>query len=261
MTETAKMQGEDMPIALETVGLTKRFGSLVAVDDVSMRVPQGELRAVIGPNGAGKTTFFNLITGRFGPDEGHFFVNGNDVTGWSRNRLSDIGLGRAFQVVSVFIDLTVFENVLVPVITGRRRQFRLFSRAKVDQDNERQVWDILSSVGLADRADMMAANLAHGDKKRLDIAIALARHPTVLLLDEPTAGLHAEETHAIVELVEELRRERDLTVLLIEHNMSVVFGAADMITVLHQGAVISEGPPAQVRQDKAVIEAYLGEAV
>ena len=215
---------------------------------------------MIGPNGAGKTTFFNVLTHKLKADNGKVLLCGEDITGLSIHEINRRGISRAFQIVNIFPRLTVFESLLGVLITAHKRNLNMFSRAKNHADIRQEAFSILEAVGLGERANVIAGTLAHGDKRRLDIAIALASRPKVMLLDEPTAGMSAEETVAMTELIRRVRDEQRVTILFTEHDMNVVFAIAERIVVLHQGRLIADGKPEVVRDNKNVIEAYLGGA-
>jgi branched-chain amino acid transport system ATP-binding protein len=245
---------------LDVRGVTKRFGSLVAVRDVSLSVPAGELRAVIGPNGAGKTTFFNLISGFFPPSEGTILFDGQDVTAVSADERVKRGMARTFQITEIFPELDVFENVRIAVEVAAGYRLRPWlSRADAAEVRNR-VDEVLAQTGLASKARRLVGELAHGDQRAAEIAMALALRPRLLLLDEPTAGMGEQETYDITQLVRRLHREASFTIVLIEHDMRVVFHLADRISVLDQGALIAEGTPEEIAADEAVQAAYLGKA-
>jgi branched-chain amino acid transport system ATP-binding protein len=242
---------------LEVRALAKSFGGFRAVGGVSFDVPQGSIGAVIGPNGAGKTTLFNLITGHIRPDAGEVRFKGRDVTGIAPHDLCRLGMGRSFQRTNIFPRLTVFENVQAAYVCHRGPGWSLFDRVGPLYRDETDA--LLAAVGLRDRAGEIAGLLSHGGQKQLELAIALALEPEILLLDEPTAGMSAGETREAIALIERLARERHLTLLFTEHDMDVVFQIAQRITVLHQGQVIADGAPADVRRDPDVRRVYLGE--
>lgn len=240
---------------LRTCGLTKAFGGLKAVDGVDFAVRPGELRAIIGPNGAGKTTFFNLITGMFPPTAGRIFFRGEEITGLPSHRVARKGIGRTLQITSLFPNLTVYENVWIAAQSSRRI-FNPLVHFSWLRDVEQKTRETLERLGLADKAADVVANLSHGDQRLLEIGVALATQPQLLLLDEPTAGLGPSETEEVTKTIRSLAGTT--TLILVEHDMDVVMAVADTITVLDQGRVISEGPPAQIQQDARVRDAYLG---
>ena len=243
---------------LRTEGLVKSFGNLRAVDNVSISVSKGEVRAIIGPNGAGKTTLFNLITGKLKVDKGKTFFKGRDITNLPPHQIASLNVARSFQIISLFPKLTCFENLMCVLITRKKRNLSIFSRAKGYADIKAEVFRVLEMVGLADKASVPAGMLAHGDKKNLDIAIPLACNAELMLLDEPTAGMSPEETQAITSLISRVCHQEKVTIIFTEHDMRVVFAIADNLTVLHQGNVIADGKPEEVRDNEKVIEAYLG---
>jgi branched-chain amino acid transport system ATP-binding protein len=243
---------------LDVRGLRKSFGGFQAVSDVSFTVPAGSISAIIGPNGAGKTTLFNLITGHVKPDAGRVLFKEQDVTGIAPHDLCRIGMGRSFQRTNIFPKLTVYENVQAAFVSHRGRGWSLF--APVDRLYRDESLALLESIGLADKADEVSGYLSHGNQKQLELGLALALEPDILLLDEPTAGMSAAETRDSIRLIERIARERKLTLLFTEHDMEVVFSISHRITVLHQGRVIADGAPDQVRRDPDVRRVYLGEA-
>jgi branched-chain amino acid transport system ATP-binding protein len=242
---------------LDVRGLRKRFGGIAAVDGVDLTLERGEVRALIGPNGAGKTTFFNLLTGHLAPDAGTVVFRGERLDGLPPHRIWRRGLARTFQIPAVFPQLTVVENVQVPLASWARRTLSLRGRA-VGLERER-AQALLVRVGLTAQAERRAGVLPYGDLKKLEVGIALAREPDLLLLDEPTAGMAPAERRDLLGLVGGIARERGLTLLFTEHDMDVVFALAGRITVLHQGRVIADGDPARVRADAEVQRVYLGE--
>jgi branched-chain amino acid transport system ATP-binding protein len=240
---------------LRTENLTRAFDSLRAVDRVSLTITQGELRSIIGPNGAGKSTFFRLIAGELAPTSGRIWFNGADITGLRQHRVARLGIAKSYQITNVFPRLTVLENVRVAV-QGYRHSFNFWSRAgELTQTRDRAL-AILGSVHLDGKADRLAAHLSHGEKRHLEIAIALAAEPVLLLLDEPTAGMSPEETDETIILVKELAAGR--TVVLVEHKMKLVMNISDRVTVLHQGQLLAEGSPAEIRANPRVQQTYLG---
>ena len=242
---------------LEVRDVRKAFDGFEAVGGVSLRVTQGRIAAIIGPNGAGKTTLFNLITGHLRPDAGAVLLEGRDITGLPPHDVCRLGMGRSFQRINIFPRLTVFQNVQAAFISHRGRGLDLWSR--VDRLYRDETEALLASLGLLDRAGEMSGFLSHGAQKQLELGIALASEPWLLLLDEPTAGMSAAETRETIQLISRIAGERGLTLLFTEHDMEVVFSIAQQLTVLHQGRVIAEGAPAEVRGDPEVRRVYLGE--
>jgi branched-chain amino acid transport system ATP-binding protein len=242
---------------LEIRNLTKAFGGLRAIDDVSLTFPSGSLSAVIGPNGAGKSTFFNLISGAFPPDQGQVLLDGRDIVRLSRSDRMHRGIARAFQVASCFPTMTVKEN-LMAAVTAHIGQWGNLSRRFPPPGVRERAEEVMELVGLTKVPNVEAAILSHGDQKLLDIAIALALEPRVLLLDEPTAGMGPEERWRMIERVRDLWEQRQLTLVFIEHDMDIVFQVANTIRVLCYGRVLAEGTPDEIRNNQAVIEAYLG---
>jgi branched-chain amino acid transport system ATP-binding protein len=242
---------------LEVRNLVKAFGGLRAVDDVSLEFPSGSLSAVIGPNGAGKSTFFNLISGAFSPDSGEVLLDGLDIIRLSRSERMHRGIARAFQVASCFPTMTVAEN-LMAAVTAHIGQWGNLSRRFPPPGVRERAEEVMELVGLTKVSNVQAAILSHGDQKLLDIAIALALEPKVLLLDEPTAGMGPDERWRMIERVRDLWKQRQLTLIFIEHDMDIVFQVANTIRVLCYGRVLAEGTPDEIRNNQAVIEAYLG---
>ncbi len=240
---------------LQVEGLTKKFGGLTAVDNIDFTLPGGGLHAVIGPNGAGKTTFFNLISGFLSANSGRVIFNGEDIIGRKPHEISRLGISRTLQIKSVFTGLSVYKNVWIAAM-GRSRFLNPFKSADSYTDVAAHVEAILEDMGIADHKEELAGNLSYGDVALLEIAIALATQPKLLLLDEPVSGMSPSETQHTVDIIRGLSKRLD--VILIEHDVEVVFGAADMITVMNQGAIICQGSPEAVSNDPSVQEAYLG---
>jgi branched-chain amino acid transport system permease protein len=244
--------------ALEARGITKSFGGLVANRDINFSVQPGELRAIIGPNGAGKSTFFKMLTCEMPPTSGHIFFHGRDITGKSVASVCRLGLTKSYQVNQLFNRLTVRDNVIIAALAERRGTFApdLFRRLQSVPGLDTQVDATLAMVGLSDRADLSVAELAYGEKRRLEIGLALATSPSLLLLDEPLAGMSPRERGETVQLLKNIRRGR--TLVVVEHDMDAVFELAERITVLHEGAVLAEGTPSEIQRNSLVQEAYLG---
>ncbi len=245
---------------LEVRQASKRFGSLVAVRDVSLTVAQGELRAIIGPNGAGKTTFFNLISGFFPPTTGSIMFDGRDITTMPAHRRVALGIARTFQITEIFPELTLFENVRVSTEVAEGFRLRPWISEAEMRNVRHKVEETLELTGLAPKSERLVGELSHGDQRAAEIAMALALRPRLLLLDEPTAGMGDQETYEIAQLVRRLHRDRNLTIVLIEHDMRVIFNLADRIAVLDQGSLLAEGTPEEIAANEAVQNAYLGSA-
>ena len=243
---------------LEVRNVTKTFGSLVAVNGVSLSVAPGELRAVIGPNGAGKTTFFNMISGFTAPTQGEITFNGEDVTVLPAYRRVKIGMARTFQITEIFPELTIQENVRIAAEVAAGYRLRPWISRAHTAELSRHVDETLKLVGLAGKARRLVGELAHGDQRAAEIAMALALKPRLLLLDEPTAGMGDQETQEITALIRRLHKNSRYTIVLIEHDMQVVFHLADRISVLDQGRLLAEGAPQDIASNDAVQAAYLG---
>ena len=243
---------------LQVVGIARFFNGFMAVRDSNLSVKKGEIVAVIGPNGAGKTTLFNLITGQLKPDAGKILFKGIDITGRTPFHVCKLGIGRSYQVVNIFPRLSVFENVEVSVLSRRKMNYGFFPATRKLTVDETQ--NILKEVGLFDKSLMISGLLSHGDQKLLELAIALATKPELLILDEPTAGMSPEETFKTIELLKELSNQMGLTLLFCEHDMDLVFSIAQRIMVMRQGITITQGTPEEVRKNTEVQEAYLGES-
>ena len=250
--------GADAILSVER--LQKSFGGVLAIRDVSLSFAAGSLTAVIGPNGAGKTTFFNLISGALRPTAGRILFEGRDLVGLDRTEIMFRGIGRAFQVANIFPTFTVEESLQAAVTAHRKKAFRLGRRFPLPETRERAE-EVLSMLGLEDVRGVPACELSHGDQKLLDIALALALRPKILLLDEPTAGMGPEERLHMMDKIHRQWQREAMTLIFIEHDMDLVFRVAQTIRVLSYGAVLAEGTPEQIRTNPAVIEAYLGTAV
>ena len=244
-----------MALILETRDLVKDFGALRAIDQVDLKLEEGEVRAIIGPNGAGKSTFFNLITGELAPSKGKIFLKGKEITGLRPDQISKRGIARSYQVTNLFLNLTAYENVRIAAQStkGAFNPFTHFTALHEVEERTRQILDILN---LSEHSGFAASTLSHGEQRRLEIAIGLATSPLLLLLDEPTAGMSPTETDEIIQLIK--RISKDLTIIIVEHDMKVVMELAQKISVLHYGKVIADGPPDQIRSNEMVLEVYLG---
>ena len=242
---------------LEISDLSKRFGGLTATDNLSLGVEAGELHAIIGPNGAGKTTLIGQLTGEIRPDAGRIRFDGRDITGLAVHRRSALGLARSFQITNILLDFSALDNVALAVQAHAGHSFRFWRKARTDPALSEPARAMLAHVGLGARAETLAANLSHGEQRQLEIAMALATDPTLLLLDEPMAGMGPEESARMVATLRNLKDRH--TILLVEHDMDAVFALADRITVLVYGRAIASGPPEEIRRNEAVVAAYLGE--
>jgi len=242
---------------LEIDGLTKRFGGVVASDNIVLAVPPRELHAIIGPNGAGKTTLIGQLTGDITPDAGRIGFGGRDITALPTYQRSMLGLARSFQITSLFLDFTALDNVALAVQAHAGHSFRFWRDARQESELREPARAALARVGLSERRDVIVGNLSHGEHRQLEIAMALATRPRMLLLDEPMAGMGPEESARMMKTLRELKQE--LTILLVEHDMEAVFALADRITVLVYGRVIASGAPEAIRADPDVRQAYLGE--
>ena len=246
-----------MSVALfEANQLHKRFGDQVVLESISLKFEEGQLTGIMGPNGAGKTTCFNVLTGRFKPDRGSVRFAGEDITGLSPRRIARKGLSRSFQIMNLFDDETALDNVLIASPGVRRRGFSMWSDLGRDTAARDAALAVLERVGLAAKADVQAGALSYGERRALEIGVALATEPRLLFLDEPTAGLGAEGTARIAELIAQLKRH--LTIVIIEHDMRFLFGLADRISVIHWGQVIAEGTPSELRENPWVQRSNLG---
>jgi branched-chain amino acid transport system ATP-binding protein len=242
---------------LRVEGLVRRFGGIIATDNVSLDVAQGELHAIIGPNGAGKTTLISQLTGHLAPHAGSISVAGRDITQLPAHRRSALGLARSFQITSLLLDFTAADNVALAAQAHDGHSFRFFGDARKERGLRDKAQAALQRVGLTERADVLVSRLSHGEQRELELAVALATKPQLLLLDEPMAGLGVTESARMVKLLQELRKE--VTIVLVEHDMEAVFALADRITVLVYGRVIASGVPSEIRQNEEVKRAYLGD--
>ena len=249
------------PDILKIDKLVKSFNGNTVISDISLSIEQGELSAIIGPNGAGKTTFFNLITGYHLPNSGKIYFEGKSIGGMQPFDIVRLGIARAFQITNIFPKLSVLENIVATVITHRRGNLNLVTPTVKLKSVYDRAYQILEDVGLADRAHRQSGTLAHGNQKILDIAVALAMEPKLLLLDEPTAGMSPEERWQTVELIQKLWRQLNITMVFIEHDMDIVFGISQKVRVLCYGTMLAEGTPEEISQNDKVVEAYLGEEV
>jgi len=245
-------------VILETQKLTKEFGALAAVSDVSIQVQANTLHSIIGPNGAGKTTLFNLISGNIPPTRGRVIFKGRDITNKPVHRTAHLGIGRSFQITNIFPNLTVLENVRLACQALGSDNFKLLRHYSAFRRYEERAWEVIQQVGLAERALHLARTLPHGDQRKLELGMILAPDPEVLLLDEPTAGMAAEQVPELMKLIQEIRLAGKKTVMLVEHNMNVVMSVSDRITVMHLGEVLAEGTPAEIAANQVVQNAYLG---
>ncbi|MGV8989715.1 MAG: ABC transporter ATP-binding protein [Cypionkella sp.] len=243
---------------LDIENISKHFGSLIAVDGVSMKVEQGELRAVIGPNGAGKTTFFNLITGMLSLTKGRVSLDGQDLAGIHPSSRVGLGMARTFQITEIFPDLTVRENIRIPVEIRAGLSMSPYMPKAMRAPISARVDELLESGGLTRIASRLAGELSHGDQRATEIMMSIALKPRLLLLDEPTAGMGDDETYAVARLIRRIHKDQGLTIVLIEHDMRVVFNLADRITVLTEGRPLAEGTPQEITENAAVQAAYLG---
>ncbi len=249
-----------MPNAIiETRQVAKHFGGLHAVDGVDLQVAEGAMHSIIGPNGAGKTTLFNLISGYLKPTSGQVFLRGKGITGLPLHRMAHLGIGRSFQITNVFPNLTVFENVRLSAQALGGDNYKVWSSARTFKRYEEQAAQAIHAVGLSEKAALPAAFLPHGDKRKLELAIILAGDPQVLLLDEPTAGMASEQVPSLVRMIADIRKAGNKTIILVEHNMSIVMNVSDRITVMHQGKLLAEGSPQEIAANEDVQRAYLGE--
>lgn len=245
-------------VILETHKLRKEFGALVAVSDVSIQVREKTLHSIIGPNGAGKTTFFNLLSGNLAPTGGRVVFRDRDITHLPLHRTAHLGIGRSFQITNIFPNLTVLENIRLACQALGKDNFRVFTHHRRFKQYEDRAWEVIEQVGLRQRALAVAQTLPHGDQRKLELGMILAPDPDVLLLDEPTAGMAAEQVPELIDLIQNVQAAGEKTVMLVEHNMNVVMRVSDTVTVMHQGQVLAEGTPAEIAANEVVQSAYLG---
>lgn len=251
-----------MTVALEVKGVNKRFGGLQALNDVNLVVDEGRIHAIIGPNGAGKSTLLNCFVGRLKPDSGTVMFNGKDLIGRLPHQINQAGVSRVFQTPEIFSDLTVLENVMIPALAHRDGIFELnaLKPLRREADIRAKAVDVLEDLGMEDKLDMVASSMSRGDKRRLEMAMGLVQEPKLLLLDEPTAGMSRADTNNTIDVLKHIGDSRGITMIIIEHDMHVVFSLADKISVLAQGTVIAEDVPENIKGNPKVQEAYLGGA-
>jgi len=243
---------------LEVRNISRNFGKFQALSNVSLSICAGRLCALIGPNGAGKTTFYNVVSGRYRPSSGKVFFKGKEIGGLPSHRLVSMGLLRSFQITNIFPSLTVLENVLIPLLVHHGMCFSCLGSVRRRRDLAEEAGQILGRVGLRNEADRIVSTLAYGDQRLIEIAIVLARRPSLVLLDEPTAGMNPEETNRMIRLIKDLSEHSDTTFFITEHDMKVVFSVAERIFVLNQGSLLAEGTPEEIRNNPDVKRAYLG---
>jgi branched-chain amino acid transport system ATP-binding protein len=241
---------------LETDGISKHFGGLMANDGVSFTVEEGNITSIIGPNGAGKTTLFNLFTGLYKPDRGRILFEGRDISGWPIHKIVNLGIARSFQILNIFNEISPADNIRLAVQFRKKRSLNFFRSAKNFEDINQETDAVLEEIGLASVKNLPTKNLSYGDKRVLEIGIAMASKPKLLLMDEPTSGLSSLETERIKEFIKKISSQ--LTVVVIEHDMDIVLTVSDIIIVLHQGRVIAQGTPEEIKANDEVQEAYLG---
>ena len=241
---------------IETRGVTKRFGAFVALRDVSVRIQKGRLTSIIGPNGAGKSTYFNLLSGAFAPSDGRVLFEGKDITGLAGHKFAHSGIAKSFQITNLFPSFSVAENVRI-ALQAHVSRYNLWTRRANLADLDDRAMELLKTVGLAEKGKVKARELAHGQQRALEIAVALAADPRLLLMDEPTAGMSPEETRSMMDLIRHLTEHR--SVVLVEHKMKLVMGISDQIVVLHHGELLAEGSPDDIRNNDHVKRVYLGQ--
>jgi branched-chain amino acid transport system ATP-binding protein len=236
--------------------LFKDFSGLQVLFGISLDVMEGERHAIIGPNGAGKSTLFNLITGFYKPSKGKIFFSDKDITGWSVHKIARMGISRSFQIINIFPEMTVFENVRNAIVSKANRRFNWISLLNRSEEIQRESDRIIELIGMTDVRDSPVSELSYGRQRQLELALTLARDPVLIMLDEPTAGLDTEETRSIVQLIKQVTERK--TLLVVEHDMEVVFNLADRITVINYGQVLATGSPDEIRENEEVKKAYLG---
>ncbi len=246
-------------VILETRGLSNYFGKICTADNLDLSIEEGVLTSIIGPNGAGKSTLINLLTGYLPVQTGRVFFKGKEITRYSVHRRVRQGICRSFQIVNVFPQLTVAQNVMIPILSLAGRSWRPFAKVSSERDAHRAVEEILARVGLSAEHDTLASALSHGDQRLLEVGVALAARPTLLFLDEPTAGMNPVERARLLGDIRRLAREGQTTFVVVEHDMDVVFSLSERIIVLHRGVIIGDGPPEKIKNDRTVKEVYLGE--
>jgi len=243
---------------LETSGLTRDFGKFRAIKDVSLQVEKGVLTSLIGPNGAGKTTFYNCVTGKFPPTSGRVLFKGEDITGLPAHAIQQMGLSRSFQIVNIFQELSVVDNIKAVLIAKEKKNWNFIKLVQKDKALHDEALEIVEKLGLKEKYNSICNELSHGDRRRVDIGLAVASNPEMILLDEPTAGMNPNETIEVMDLINHLRTDTGATFFLTEHDMDVVFSISERIVVLHQGSIIADGKPDDIKADHSVQEVYLG---
>jgi len=245
-------------IVIKTQHLTKYFGSLAAVNDVSINIERNKLHAIIGPNGAGKTTLFNLLSGNMKPTSGKVIYNDKDLTKQPVHQRIHSGIGRSFQITNIFPNLSVHENIRLASQALEKKKFNIIQKVENLKETEERTQEVINQVGLTSQANNFARNLPHGDQRKLELGMILAPDPKVLLLDEPTAGMASEQVPLLIELIQKIQETEEKTVVLVEHNMNVVMSISDKITVMHLGKILAEGKPSEIAANEEVQTAYLG---
>lgn len=246
---------EDRTI-LEVKDLYKHFGNLTAVNGINLSVDRGKRHAIIGPNGAGKTTLFNLLSGRFRPSQGQILFRGQDITGMPSYRISRLGIARSFQIINVFPQLSVFENIHAVLMSKHHIRYQFLRNLKKWKNVTEETFPLLEQIGLLDKKDVLAGFLSYGEQRALEVGLTIASDPELILLDEPTAGMSMDETRQAIKLIDRVTKGK--TLVIIEHDMEVIFSLADLITVMQYGEVLTTGAPEEIRKDQRVKEAYLG---